>query len=271
MPRSSKGAQQGRRLGDSVQVIRADGGFRPPTGDGSPCTRATPEGIDLVRMLDAMPTAFCLLDPEWRFRYLNAEAERLLGRPRGECLGRRVPEVCPDTVGGVFDEAFRSAYRSGHPATFEAPRPGMTSDGCYEVRAWAEPDGLAVYVLDVTDRVRAQEAAARATGRAALLASVTAELSGALDGESALGRLAQLVVPTMADACIVTVVDREGRARDVGSWHADPRRRTLLQRYTEIRLDTLPMSSPVARALVAGTSVTESVTAETRSGEISIP
>ena len=59
----------------------------------------------------------------------------------------------------------------------------------------------------------------------------------------------------------MTVVDREGRARDVGSWHRDPQRRPLLERYTEIRLDTLPLASPVALALHSGTSVTEAVTA----------
>ena len=55
------------------------------------------------------------------------------------------------------------------------------------------------------------------------------------------------------------VVDRDGRARDVGSWHADPARRALLERYRQVRLDTLPPASPVALALSAGTPVTESV------------
>jgi PAS domain S-box-containing protein len=208
-----------------------------------------------------MPAAFCLLDREWRFRYLNAEAERLMGRPRSEFLGHSVAECYPGTVGSAFEEAFRSALCSGEPVSFEAAHPGESSEGWVEVRVWPEPGGLAVYFLDVTDRVRAEEAAARAAGRTALLASVTAELSGALDGESALGRLAQLVVPTLADACMVTVVDREGRARDVGCWHADPARRALLERYTEVRLDTLPMASPVALALHGGSEATESVTA----------
>jgi PAS domain S-box-containing protein len=250
---------------DAVDVIQAEGGTRSPGRPyaelATPATPATPGRLDLVRMLDAMPAAICLLDPAWRFRYLNAAAERLMGRPREDFLGRAVAEVYPETVGSVFEEAFRSAIRSGQPVSFEAAHPDTSSDGWYEVRAWPEPGGLAVYFLDVTDRVRAEEVAARATGRAALLASVTAELSGALDGETALGRLAQLVVPTLADACIVTVVDREGRARDVGSWHADPKRRALLERYTEIRLDTLPLASPVGRALHAGSAATESVTA----------
>ena len=220
-----------------------------------------PDGVDLVRVLDAMPAAFCLLDREWRFRYINAQAERLMGRPRDTLLGRSVAEAFPETIGTVFDDVFRTAMRTGRPVSFEAAAPGTASDGWFEVRAWPEPGGLAVYFLDVTDRIRAEEAARRATARTALLTSVTAELSGALDGESALGRLAQLVVPTLADGCIVTVVDREGRARDVGSWHTDPQRQALLARYTEIRLDTLPRASPVGLALHAGTSVTESVTA----------
>jgi PAS domain S-box-containing protein len=228
--------------------------------------RASPEGreplgVDLVRMLDAMPAAFCLLDREWRFRYINAQAERLMGGPRVEFLGRTVAEAFPETVGGVFDDALRAAMRSGEPISFEAASPSEPFERWVEVRAWPEPGGLAVHFLDVTDRVRAEEAARRATARTALLASVTAELSGALDGESALGRLAQLVVPTLADGCIVTVVDREGRARDIGSWHRDPQRRPLLERYTEIRLDTLPLASPVGLALHSGTSATEAVTA----------
>ena len=245
-----------------MDVIGADGGTWPPAEDvRAELDAPGPDGVDLVRVLDAMPAAFCLLDPEWRFRYLNAQAEQLMRRPREEFLGRRVADVFPDTVGSVFDLAFRAAIRSGEPASFEAAYPGGTTDGWYEVRAWPEPGGLAVYFLDVTDRVRAEQAARRAEGRATLLNSVTAELSGALDGASALGRLAQLVVPTLADACIVTVVDREGRARDVGCWHTDPCRRALLERYTEIRLDTLPIASPVAQALRTGTSVTQSVTA----------
>src|SRR4029453_4112742 len=87
---------------------------------------------------------------------------------------------------------------------------------------------------------------------------------GQLDIESALGRLAQLVVPVLTDGCIVTVVDRDGRARDVGSWHVDPARRPLLQRYTLVRLDSLPRTPPVARAPQTGRPVTRPVAAVLR-------
>jgi serine phosphatase RsbU (regulator of sigma subunit) len=213
-----------------------------------------------VQFLETMPAAFFFLDADWCFGYVNAEAERLMRRDRAELLGRSVWERFPQLVGTVFESAYRSAVATGQPLTFEAASPGDGA-GWYEVRVWPGSEGLAVYVLDVTDRRDAEEAAQRAGARTALLAQVSADLAGQLDTESALGRLAQLVVPVLADACIVTVVDRDGRARDIGSWHADPERRPMMERYAQIRLDSLPSASPVAQALYAGTSVTESVSA----------
>jgi PAS domain S-box-containing protein len=213
---------------------------------------------DLGGVLEAMPAAFFFLDRQWRFRYVNREMDRLLHLPREELLGRSIWDVYPLMVGSRFEKAYREAVASGKPAAFEAPYSGELP-GWYEVRAWPLPDGLAVYFTDVTARHTAEESARRAAARLDLLARVNAELSGALDSVSALGRLARLVVPTLTDACIVTVVDRDGRARDVGSWHADPAKRELMARYAQIRLETLPPTSPVALALTAGTAVTEPV------------
>jgi PAS domain S-box-containing protein len=213
---------------------------------------------DLAGVLEAMPAAFFLLDRQWRFRYVNAEMDRLLHLPREELLGRTIWDVYPRMVGSRFETAYRDAVATGEPIAFEAQYSGELP-GWYEVRAWPRPDGLAVYFLDVTARHTAEETVRRATARLDLLARVNAELSGALDSVSALGRLARIVVPTLTDGCIVTVVDRDGRARDVGSWHADPAKRELMERYAEIRLETLPPTSPVALALTAGTPITEPV------------
>jgi len=243
------------------------GGTRVSETDGRlgrvPSPAGERHGAELVRFLERMPAAFFFLDPEWRFQYVNAEAERLMDRPRGEVLGRSLWQAFPHLAGSVIEQTYRSAVATGRPMTFETAT--QADRGSWvEVRVWPGPDGLAVYVLDATDRREAEESARRAAARAALLARVTAELTGELDTESALGRLAQLVVPVLTDGCIVTVVDREGRARDVGSWHADPARRPLLRQYTAVRLDSLPATSPVARALHAGTSATESVAAVLR-------
>ncbi|MCW2699605.1 MAG: putative sensor protein [Blastococcus sp.] len=231
-----------------------------PLGLGVPWSAGERAGADLVRFLEAMPAAFCFLDEQWRFRYVNAEAERLIGRCRSQLAGTSLWDTFPGPLGSDRAPSYRAAVESGEPLTFEAPWPGPSRSGTWlEIRVWPGPSGVAVHVLDVTARRRAADAAGRAAARTALLAQVSAELSGALDGESALGRLARLVVPVLTDGCIVTVVDREGRARDVGSWHTDPARRDLLAEYMRVRLESLPVGSPVARALQAGTPVTESV------------
>ncbi|MBF5080780.1 SpoIIE family protein phosphatase [Quadrisphaera sp. INWT6] len=103
----------------------------------------------------------------------------------------------------------------------------------------------------------------RATARAELLAQVTSELAGTLDAEQAVGRLAELVVPLLADWCVVTLVTDEqhpgprvalSRAlRDVGSWHTDPAQRALVAEYARTRLAALHPESLLAQALVTGT------------------
>jgi PAS domain S-box-containing protein len=217
----------------------------------------------LVRFLETMPAAFCFLDSDWRFRYVNAEAERLMNRRRDDIVGESLWDSFPHLSGSLIEETYRAAVATGRPMTFETEHRGARA-GWVEVRVWPGPDGLAVYVLDATDRRDAEETAHRASARTALLAQVSAELTGELDTESALGRLARLVVPVLTDGCIVTMVDRDGRPRDVGSWHADPARRPLMQRYTLVRLDSLPSTSPVAQALHAGTPLTQPVDAVLR-------
>jgi PAS domain S-box-containing protein len=217
-------------------------------------------GVELVRFLETMPAAFCFLDSDWRFRYVNAEAERLMNRPRGEVVGESLWEAFPGLSGSIIEQTYRESVATGRPMVFETAHRGAP-ERWVEARVWPGPDGLAVYVLDATDRRDAEESARRASARAALLGRVSAELADELDTESALGLLARLVVPVLTDGCIVTVTDRAGRARDVGSWHGDPARRALMAQYTRVRLDTLPDTSPVAQALHVGTPATESVDA----------
>jgi PAS domain S-box-containing protein len=209
----------------------------------------------VARVLEAMPAGFYSLDPEWRFTHVNAEAERLLGHGRDELLGKVLWDAFPAAVNSVFEESYRRAVDTGEPISFDAFYPAPL-DGWYEVRAWPTPDGLSVYFLEVTARRQAQERAERSARQLATLAQVSAELAGTLDAEVATARLPRLVVPALADFCVVTVIAPDGQPRDTGSWHVDPAARPLLERYREVRLDAMPMTAPVARALHTGEAAT---------------
>jgi PAS domain S-box-containing protein len=223
-------------------------------------TAARQADARVARVLEAMTNAFFLLDRQWRFSYVNGHAEQLLGRTRAELLGGNIWELFPHAVGSDFEQHYRRAMATGRTTTFEAYYPAPL-DAWYEVQAWPDPDGLSVYFLDITARRSAREQTQLAARRANLLAEVTSELTGTLDGEEAVARLAQLVVPTLAEWCLVTLVDDDRNLRsrrgmrDVGWAHADPLARPLVERYAEVRWPALTDNAYVIRALRTGKTV----------------
>jgi PAS domain S-box-containing protein len=214
----------------------------------------------VARTLEAMPTAFFHLDREWRFTYANAEARELLGAIGTDVVGHVVWELFPAAVGTVFEEEYRASVAAGVPGSFEAYYPPPL-DAWYEVRCWPTPDGLSVYFLEVSERHRAQDLLDRASGRRDLLAEVSRALVETLDAEEVATRLAQLLVPGLADWCLVTMVDGflpaeptddrgwRNRLRDLGWWHHDPAGRVLVRSYARSRIEALTDDSLVVAAL----------------------
>jgi PAS domain S-box-containing protein len=240
---------RGRGLaGPDGTAVRLLGAAYDTTGDRENAARVT-------RVLEAMPAGFYSLDRNWRFTHVNAEAERLLGRTREDLIGRILWDDWPAAINSLFEDNFRTALRTGLPISFDAYYPAPL-DGWFEVRAWPTPDGLSVYFTDVTQRRKVQAQAQRSAERLALLARVSAELAGTLDVEAATARLPRMVVPALADFCVLTVIGPDGHPRDVGTWHVDPSSRPLLERYAEVRLAAMPVTAPVARALHTGEPAT---------------
>jgi serine phosphatase RsbU (regulator of sigma subunit)/PAS domain-containing protein len=212
----------------------------------------------ISRVLETMTTAFFLLDDQWRFSYVNSEAERVLGSTRAEMLGGVIWELFPLSVGSLFEEHYRGAAGSGAPRSFEAYYPPPL-DAWYEVRAFPGPDGLSVYFLDISARRRAEEqreaaraSAEAASARLALLATVSEDLSSTLDTEYAVGRLARHLVRDFGSWCLVTLWDDQRHLRDIAGWHADPHLRPTVARYAQLRLQALSPSSYLHRALRTG-------------------
>ncbi|MBL0747592.1 SpoIIE family protein phosphatase [Nocardioides baculatus] len=249
--------------GGAVRWIAARGRAFAET-EGGPAVRLVGAAYDTTqvregearigRVLESMSSAFYQLDDEWRFAYVNSEAERLLGAGRTHLVGRSVWEEFPAAVGSAFETNYREAVATGRPVSFEAYYPPPL-DGWYEVRAWPSPEGLAVYFVDITERREAQDALARSAQRLALLASVSEGLTGTLDPVEGVTLLSTLLVPALADWCLVTLVDDPHAAdwrrglTDAGWTHADPRMHDTLREYASLRLRAMTDESYLARAI----------------------
>ncbi|TFV63603.1 UNVERIFIED_ORG: GGDEF and EAL domain-containing protein [Bacillus sp. AZ43] len=125
-----------------------------PVGDGP-----LPEGSDV---LAGVPDAVYRLDTDGRFTYLNAAAEVLLEHRAAELLGRRAIDLFPAIKGSIAQEQVREVLDEGRPRQFEYYY--EPQDRWYEVRAFPDPDGVAVLLRDVDARRRAdleREAALR--------------------------------------------------------------------------------------------------------------
>ena len=262
------------------RIVRPDGGERwieargrvLPGSDGRPArvlgvaydaTELREARDQLVRLLETMTDAFFSLDAEWRFTFLNGEAEKLLGRSREDLLDKGVWEEFPEAVGSVFEQEYRSAVETGTPASFEAYYPPLGR--WFEVRAWPMPEGLSVYFHDVTVRREAQEereravvererayaAAEAANARLSLLADASHLLAQSLEARDVLRTLSALVLPELGSLMAVALtpesagmlLQRELPENDalhmVHVAHADPAQQPALDRL----LRAIPIST----------------------------
>jgi PAS domain S-box-containing protein len=101
------------------------------------------------RMLESITDAFCSIDHEWRFTYINREFERVLSVQRENLLGRICWEIFPDAVGTRFEREYRKAMDGGQLTTFVEFYPAANK--LLELRLFPTPDGLSIFFRDVTE------------------------------------------------------------------------------------------------------------------------
>src|SRR3954470_13926436 len=102
---SARGRAFGATAGPAVRVI----------GVAYDVTAEVASEARVTRVLETMPAGFLSLDAEWRVATVNAKAERLLGPPRDELLGKLVWAAFPAALDSVFEDSFRRAVETGEP------------------------------------------------------------------------------------------------------------------------------------------------------------
>ena len=119
---------------------------------GSQTSRPEARAISdrLQGMLENMSDAFYLLDPQWRYVYLNKAALKLLQRDQAELLNRNIWDEFPYLRDTPLQTGFLSAVRNNEPFHYEFFSNLMNN--WIELDAYPSAEGLAVYFHSITDK-----------------------------------------------------------------------------------------------------------------------
>ncbi|MDB4975629.1 MAG: Cyanobacterial phytochrome, partial [Myxococcaceae bacterium] len=145
--------------------------------------------------LECLSDGFIALDHELRFTHINGVAERVLGRARGDLLGKHLWTEFPDAERSAFGKAYQRALREGGSVEVEEYYEPFAA--WFEARVFATPSGLSVLFRDITDRKRYE------SERAALLQR---EQSARTQAE-AQSALLELIIDQSGSGIIVSDAD----------------------------------------------------------------
>ncbi|HEV7203480.1 MAG TPA: PAS domain-containing protein [Jatrophihabitans sp.] len=110
---------------------------------------ARPGIVDLEAAFDRVSDGVFVLDPHWRFLFINTAAAERIGRTPAEVVGRNVWDEFPAQIGSTFHERGQRAFETQEVVEFVEyfEETGLW----FSVRIFPSPEGLTIYFQDVTE------------------------------------------------------------------------------------------------------------------------
>jgi two-component system, sporulation sensor kinase E len=122
-------------------------------------------------VLERVTDGIVALDSDYRYTYVNEQAERILDKSRDQLLGQCLWNVFPETKGTIAQEKIEAAMATQDQQSFE--RHNSERGQWFEVRIYPDDSGLSIYFTDVTERKTSKEKLARTNRRLTALVENT--------------------------------------------------------------------------------------------------
>ena len=224
----------------AARFVRTDEGYVVHARDVTEQRRGEADARrerELIRTIMAQTgDAIYAKDAEGRYMLLSAGARAVLERDGVSMLGRTDSDVlAPESAAVVrahdlevmatgeplrVEEVMR--FKSGEEVVFQSSKAALHSaDGAVT--------GVIGFSHDISDRKREER-------RLRLLSEASQAFTSTFDLEDMLGAVARLLVPDVADCCLVDLVQPEGGVRRVRAAHRDPH----VELQLEQRLKQMP-------------------------------
>ena len=162
----------------------------------------------LIDVLDRVSDAIVALDGDWRLVYVNEAAERHFGVPRDQMLAKVCWDLFPELAEPSVREQYEQAVAQMTPVELETSSP--STKRMVKQRLHPSAWGLTISFRDLSNE---RQTAQRAERAMSLLADAGEELSLSLERDEIIRRLTSLVVPNVADVCVVDLMAGESLTR----------------------------------------------------------
>jgi len=120
--------------------------------------QARAELQDAVRgmtdILEKTSDGFFAVDQDWKFTFVNPQAEKLLERKREDLIGKDVWMEFPQFKRDAFEKNYRRAMSEQVAIEFEASDAG--GQVWFELLAYPSSGGVSVFLRDITERKRGE-------------------------------------------------------------------------------------------------------------------
>jgi PAS domain S-box-containing protein len=104
--------------------------------------------VDLGIAIERVNDGYFDLDRNWRVRYVNVAAARMLGREVEDLVGRSIWEEFPTAVGTAFDVRYRNAFETQQVDEFEEYFDSL--DMWFSIRVYPSASGISLVFRDIT-------------------------------------------------------------------------------------------------------------------------
>jgi PAS domain S-box-containing protein len=108
----------------------------------------------MTNILEKTTDGFIAVDADWKLTYVNAAAEAMMGRGRGELLGGLLWERFPELVGSVFQANYEKVMADKVAVSFEASDP--SGKFWYDAHAYPNNGGVSVFLRDISERKKSE-------------------------------------------------------------------------------------------------------------------
>src|SRR5437899_8508775 len=109
----------------------------------------------MTDILEKTSDGFFAVDRDWKFTFVNRQAEKLLDRRRQELIGKDFWIEFPEFTRDAFEENYRRAMSEQVAVKFEAS--DTSGQVWFELLAYPSGGGVSVFLRDVTDRKRVEQ------------------------------------------------------------------------------------------------------------------